>query len=72
MTTSREQLERRIDSLEANMAYLAKEYSNDKALANELESYSAELKEGASADDQPYVLAQIERLRAKHGLPHID
>jgi hypothetical protein len=70
MKSSREKLQRRIDSLEANMAFLAKEYSTDKQLASELASYAHELMEDANVEDQPFVLAQIDRLGAKYNLPH--
>jgi hypothetical protein len=49
---------------------LAKEYSTDKQLASELASYAHELMEDANDEDQPFVLAQIDRLAAKYNLPH--
>jgi hypothetical protein len=72
MKSSREKLERRIDSLEANMAFLAKEYSTDKQLASELTIFAQELMEDADVQDQPFVLSQIDRLRTKYSLPHAE
>ena len=71
MKLSRDKLQRRIESLEANMAFLAKEYSTGKQLANELASVAHELMEDANVEDQPFVLAETDRLRTKYDLPHV-
>lgn len=72
MKSPRDKLHHNIDSLEASMASLAKERLSDKRLlAQKLDSYAYELMKDANTEDQQFVLAQIDRLRVKYGLPHV-
>ncbi len=73
MKSPRDKLHHNIDSLEASMALLAKERLSDKRLlAKKLESCAYELMKDVNTEDQQFVLAQIDRLRVKYGLPHVS
>ena len=69
MKSPRDKLQHDINSLESYLASLTREHSNDLPLTQELEARAEALMTGANTEDQQFVLAQIDRLRNKYGVP---
>lgn len=72
MSTVRDELQRRLDVLEANMPFLTKELSTPGAVRAELVSYAGEMLKDAGADDEEWVYAQINRVLDNFAIEPID
>jgi hypothetical protein len=70
MAATREELQHRLDKLEANLPFLSKEHPDPNDLAQELAGYTHEITDAADAEDRQWVILEIDRVINNFGFPN--